>query len=642
MTMSVLPALCDDQHNTLLHHEQPPQADCVSSSRSLLSDEKCSSSLNTLHGIRKLAFIKDNLGKKAIPMSQTARYVRLLVFAIVEMLWFGFALFATHHLFAIHSGGSSLSLIGISVTRDALIKSSLSSMAILVQLIALLPVADITIEFCSSEWVHVLTQENGRLTHRTDRVSILTTTLKDRVAHVFDRRSSMRYRISSIVAFLALALQTIAPGALTISSDAQRTDANLTIGALAAGKTDETEPPLSFESDDNQLASFDLGSTTVLARNLLVESARYEYNAWLGNSSVNYNINSSNLLFGMPSRELFGMGINLDYQSDAVQFQFECQWLAPTYLNGDLLHSNWTFGGDMEGCLDYNAIPILARPNLAAGIWPLMITNGTGATNGSLAWLFIGTGTEEDAHADQMPLDISSIPPTQRTYNASHWWDFVNYTGATDADLQLQSVMSTDASVLFCDPHMQIVGIHATLLESQVFANLIEEPSVGNIDRGEASRMFGRCLNGMPWDDMKYQTPGLIMSSGLSQLAVTFVLQSNKSVVTGYDILPLVPQPLSNITKAVQSYVGIAGSNAYLFGSVGSSVVQAQRFDATQRLMCSLAQWTVGVLLSSFIVFLLLFVIIVEGRNQAVLVPLTVSSVAALVDSSFIEEVKLY
>ncbi|KAL5525369.1 hypothetical protein ACEPAF_9239 [Sanghuangporus sanghuang] len=385
-------------------------------------------------------------------MSQTARYLRLLVFVIIETLWFGFALFATHHLFAIHSGGSSLSLIGISVTRDALIKSSLSSMAIIVQLIELLPVADITIEFCSSEWVHVLTQENGRLTHRTDRVSILTTTLKDRVAHVFDRCSSMRYRISSIIAFLALALQTIAPGALTISSDAQRTDTNLTIGALAAGKTDKTEPPLSFESDDNQLGSFNIGPTTVLARNLLVESARYEYNSWLGNSSVNYVRlfpSNCNLLFGMPSRELFGMDINLDYQSDAVQFQFECQWLAPTYLDGDLLHSNWTFGGDMEGCLDYNAIPILASPNLAAGIWPLMIMNGRGANNGSLAWLFIGTGTAEDAHADQMPLDISSIPPTQRTYNASHWWDFVNYTGATDADLQLQSAMSTDASVLF-------------------------------------------------------------------------------------------------------------------------------------------------------------------------------------------------
>lgn len=44
----------------------------------------------------------------------------------------------------------------------------------------------------------------------------------------------------------------------------------------------------------------------------------------------------------------------LSYVSDAVSYNFTCQWLAPTFM----FESTWSFGGDMTGTIDRAAISV--------------------------------------------------------------------------------------------------------------------------------------------------------------------------------------------------------------------------------------------------------------------------------------------
>lgn len=67
----------------------------------------------------------------------------------------------------------------------------------------------------------------------------------------------------------------------------------------------------------------------------------------------------NNVLFGMPPRDVFLTMITnsfdyMTYSSDAVTYNFSCQWLAPELASND--PTTWSFGGDMTGVLDLQAI----------------------------------------------------------------------------------------------------------------------------------------------------------------------------------------------------------------------------------------------------------------------------------------------
>lgn len=334
----------------------------------------------------------DNLEIAPSSMSPQGRLWRLCVFIFIELLWLLFAFVSNFRVIETPSGDEETNLpFGISVSSDTAYKSALSILGIVVQLVALTPVADITMEIYSGEWTHILSYEGEYLTRATDRVSTLTSSYTNRLRHSVDKRASWRYRVSYIVALLAMVLQAITPGALTVSTSyAAATEPfwNFTTPFLPPGSTDPTAPMFLNSSGSPQ---------TVLERDLILQNTRNLYSiAVVGDSGhlvralcliVKSSLQLAFLLKSasigiIPGRNYIfipplGQDTDLDpsppliqnpkstqtqivlytYKSDGVTFQFECQWLAPTYSSGSLVDANWTFG-DMTGRLDYNAMPI--------------------------------------------------------------------------------------------------------------------------------------------------------------------------------------------------------------------------------------------------------------------------------------------
>lgn len=80
----------------------------------------------------------------------------------------------------------------------------------------------------------------------------------------------------------------------------------------------------------------------------------------------------------MPLRNISDLTTDiarLTYPSDAVFYDFTCQWLAPTLIEGDTVghvdtpFMNLAFGGDMEGAINGgDTLPLTLSSNSTFGM----------------------------------------------------------------------------------------------------------------------------------------------------------------------------------------------------------------------------------------------------------------------------------
>ena len=83
------------------------------------------------------------------------------------------------------------------------------------------------------------------------------------------------------------------------------------------------------------------------------------------------------------------------------------------------------------------------------------------------------------------------------------------------------------------EPNMQMVTISATLQNQQLYAKVIGDASIGNLDWAEGSRMLGRSLNGMPWDSVPYVQPGRTANYDFGLSELVYLLASTSLTLSG-------------------------------------------------------------------------------------------------------------
>ncbi|KAL5527256.1 hypothetical protein ACEPAG_6047 [Sanghuangporus baumii] len=245
------------------------------------------------------------------------------------------------------------------------------------------------------------------------------------------------------------------------------------------------------------------------------------------------------ILFGMPSRQTYmdfydDVSLySITYHSDAVTFDFKCQWLAPELQGGIGVNTTWSFG-DMMGQVDYQAVVNTVMIPYTFGTYPLQVTAGEGSSNGSFVWFIYGLADQSDQSAVNFAkssdsgatgiiIDLSSIPSNEKTVGLYDWTIITSNPGFEPP--KITSEISTMASVLFCDPQMKFGGATIVVADSGVTLWALKfnegEGSTGNLDRSETSRMLGRSLKGVPWDSAVITAQET--QSKLSRLAAEFL-----------------------------------------------------------------------------------------------------------------------
>ncbi|KZP28367.1 hypothetical protein FIBSPDRAFT_257845 [Athelia psychrophila] len=446
--------------------------------------------------------LKGAVATVTMAMSRKGKLIRVFVFLAIEVAWLVFGLICYHSV--IKAPLLPLDIFGLQTSSDTFFRSILTSISVLWQLCALLPLHQLIFNDFSSEWSYQLRQHPSIALPTADRVSTLTSGLLDRISHAWHRRASTRYYLVFAASLALLVLQPVAPGVVTVGLDTVEKAVVLSVGAM----------PLTIPTVDT--ANYE----TLLAEALLVRATHFVYVSQVEHLVLNYDL-PPNVLFGLPPSG--NLSSYLRYKTDAVFFDFKCQYLAPTYsgIGGSMNFANWTFGGDTIGSLDRNAAPDSVAPRqFLSGFWPLTLLTGPGVSNGSFAWLIIGNAL----------VDLSPLSPSTRTYNASGWYDLVmNIQASAAGEAATLANMSTTASVLFCDPGMRLGSVDVTLQSRALSVNQMGTASAGTIDPAEASRMLGRSLNGMVYDQVLAPTDAAAAAQGLSRLAYEFLLASPPS-----------------------------------------------------------------------------------------------------------------
>lgn len=336
----------------------------------------------------------------------------------------------------------------------------------------------------------------------------------------------------------------------------------------------------------------------------------------------------------MPPRAI--LGDQITYQSEAVFYNFSCQWLAPTFLlsegtaNDSDPRYDWTvsFGSDMTGCLDeilvdkadgvrFGQSHRLLNPDahlmyflLLLGAYPLILTSGLGSENGSFAWLING------GDSSSVTLDLSSIPASRKTSNSA---------------LMSSKSANYTSTVLYCDPHMELGIVDVKLQDQMLSAERIEDTAnITKIDSNEASRMLGSSLNELAlnndFTNLTFFSP---LGDDMSRLAFELVFLTSVENATAAAI----PQELGNISASLNWYTSIVGSNVYLDGTLGNTSVNTMEYREARRLEWSINNlWITASL--TFLTAALILVLTMHERERRLAVAFSVATALSIFQSA--------
>lgn len=271
-------------------------------------------------------------------LSRRSRWLRITLFILLEL---SFAALAACCI----SRPLILPLNLAPRARQVEVKGGFTILFIVWQALALFPVKGILSYIFSGEWVYQFSRTGALVPGMTDRVSTLTAGYWDRVRYFRDLMASWSFRIAFLTSLLFATLASLAPGAINVVVVFTPNTMMLEIGNLTIPDLNVFE--FHFESWNP------IERAWLITRLEQIEKSQFGYQ------------NERNWMVAWPSLGLPANGSGaIEYPSDVVRFEFNCQWEEPTW-GGDGFYgirgANWSVW-DYLGARQ-PSYPLASKPN---------------------------------------------------------------------------------------------------------------------------------------------------------------------------------------------------------------------------------------------------------------------------------------
>lgn len=210
---------------------------------------------------------------------------------------------------------------------SAEVKGGFTVLFILWQALAISLLADVTSFAFSGEWRLQLTKTSLLIPGVTDRVSRLTSGIDDRTRYFFTQRPSITFRVAFLTSLALTALNSFAPGTLSVSKVKTKVDTRVRVADLRLLTSSQGD------DNDNNL-SFLQGRTEDLT---LMEHHE--------DSIFRYDMEPS-WMMAWPDESSFGADVvgNVEYPTDVIRFNYSCEWRVPEMSSNDGA-TTWVING---------------------------------------------------------------------------------------------------------------------------------------------------------------------------------------------------------------------------------------------------------------------------------------------------------
>ncbi len=236
-----------------------------------------------------------------------------MAFVIIEAAFLGLVLFC-----------SGTPVIIALPLPSAEVKGGFTMLFILWQTVAIFLLSEATALAFSSEWSLQHTRTGRLIPGITDRVSRLTSGTDDNIRYFLAGRPSTTFRAAFLVSLVFTALNSFAPGTLSISSVKTKVETPLEVADLRSLGT-------SHIGDD------DSGFDFLLDRAFVLTTVEHHEG-----SIIKYNL-EPNWIMAWPDERSISSSVmgGLEYPTDVIHFNNSCSWEVPTMELQDGL-TTWT------------------------------------------------------------------------------------------------------------------------------------------------------------------------------------------------------------------------------------------------------------------------------------------------------------
>ncbi|PWN47793.1 hypothetical protein IE53DRAFT_371158 [Violaceomyces palustris] len=502
-------------------------------------------------------------------VSRSPRAWKLFVYALIEASWLAFC------------GAVKYRTILLARWDQAILKGIVTSLGVLWQLLALWPIQEVVNEAFSAEWSFVFRRRGTLVGAKVDRVSTMTSGQWDRLLHAFSPKAknfaSSTFKVALVISWIAMLLSAIAPGAISIYTVQVPSNSTISIGSIRDGSNSRG---INVE-----------GRAAAIARIETVEGSLFGYHM-----SPGMTFGWTNTIKGNESLSAF-----YEYESDIVNFNYTCQWLAPSLRVLNSTESSpsvvetgiWEIGGVIGRVSTIGAAVTYNGHDREGIFWLDLLTR-----NGTTGWLILGSDNVNST------IDLSSTPNTVRN---STGWQIGRTPDPQGQDPPL-------AVALVCDPHVSISSGTITMSRNELKVTRVSNNTVGNVDEPSAATMLmGALAYATSPEEQGFN------GTHLNILAAQLILEQQYHSPESPSFQP---QPLANITSFMDDYITSA-VKAYTDGFLGTQQTTARIYGPRLALQISAPQFIVTACLSG-LVFILGFIQVFMDVGE----PLSIRAVA--------------
>ncbi|XP_006457782.1 hypothetical protein AGABI2DRAFT_176384 [Agaricus bisporus var. bisporus H97] len=453
---------------------------------------------------------------------KTLAYLRLLIFIILEA---GYIILAAVCLAKPVPLNIHLDL------TDAEVEGGFTVVFVVWQSIAILMGAYFAADAFSREWSFQLAHIAPGTADRNslgaiDRVSTMTSGFIDRTYHLLFHKSSGTFKLAFLASISLVALNSLASG--TINAAAILIDSPITIQIGRLGVSHATD-----EGYDEFFTAQDRAN--LILRLQLIEHSPFGFNL------------KPNMLTAVPRVDLESFNGTIEYNSDVIEFHYDCHWEAPQFFNtsGDGVI---VFAADQQW---FGATVGTGPIKLGSSIGPLNLTSfPIMEAVGTSAFIFSGGNTSIPVPQTNPPtpfaIDLGSLPTT---FSAS----------GAGLDISFNSLYAPLSSVLICDAHPEISGGRISISNNGTLEVIRSgETPIGNIPRSTANLIFANVVQGALF------TAAFATANAVNNFA-SIMFMANSSTVDWNTARNIPPLDLPSINKNMDMFMHSA-AKAYIDG----------------------------------------------------------------------------
>jgi hypothetical protein len=291
-------------------------------------------------------------------LSRRSRWLRITLFILLELSFTALAACCISRPLILPSNLAPQAW-------EAEVKGSFTILFIVWQALALFPVRGILSYIFGGEWVYQFSRTGALVPGKTDRVSTLTAGYWDQVCYFRDRTASWSFRVAFLTSLLFVALASLAPGAINVIVVFAPNTMMLEIGNLTIpywnvfGFHFETWNPIE--------------RAWLITRLEQIEKSKFGYQ------------NERNWLVAWPSLGLPANGSGaIEYPSDVVRFDFNCQWEVPVWSDSfyGIRGLNWSVWDNLGAPQPPH--PLASKPNTLFAMLLLITPIVSNSANGTM------------------------------------------------------------------------------------------------------------------------------------------------------------------------------------------------------------------------------------------------------------------